>query len=161
MAAFSLIPNSLFAGAYNGDFFPHGSVTYSARSFLVVVRQEICVNGRTDSIKVLEAVVTGRALLDAGYVDALPLEGQVATIKTLDGMVVTIKPLTAISRSDAMNLDARRDAVKALDATFRGSVLLNAGFVDTLPLEAEAVTRRAIEGRRVTVKTLTGTIEVC
>lgn len=96
MAAFSPIPNSLFAGAYNGSFFPHGSVTFSARVFEVVIRQEICVDGRVDSVKVVEAVVSGALLLDAGFVDTLPLEGEVVTIRTLEGEVITVKALAAL-----------------------------------------------------------------
>lgn len=88
------IPNSLTAGAYNGTFFPHGLVTFGPR-FLVIIRQEICIDGRVDSIKVMEARLNAVQLLDAGFVDTIPLAGELVTIKTLDGLVVTIKTLEA------------------------------------------------------------------
>lgn len=87
------IPNSLTAGAYNGTFFPHGLVTFSSR-FLVVVRQEICIDGEVHSQVTLEALLSAQALLDAGYVDQIPCEGESVTIKTADGEVVTIRALS-------------------------------------------------------------------
>lgn len=88
------IPNSLGAGAYNRNFFPHGLVTFQPR-FLVQIRQEICIDGQVDSIKVMEARLNASQLLAAGFVDTIPVAGEVVTIKTLDGLVVTIKALDA------------------------------------------------------------------
>ena len=93
--SFSLIPNSLFAGQYNGDFFPHGAVTFQTRTVVVIVEQEICVDGQVDRIKILEAVCNVEQLLDAGFVDEIPIEGEVVTMTTADGLVVTIKALDA------------------------------------------------------------------
>lgn len=88
------IPNSLGAGAYNRNFFPHGLVTFQPR-FIVTVRQEICVDGRVDSVLIMTARLNAAQLLEAGFVDTIPLAGEVVTIKTLDGLVVTIKTLDA------------------------------------------------------------------
>lgn len=88
------IPNSLGAGAYNRDFFPHGLVTFQGR-FFVEIRQEICIDGRVDSVLIMSARLNATQLLEAGFVDTIPLAGEVVTIKTLDGLVVTIKNLDA------------------------------------------------------------------
>jgi hypothetical protein len=88
------IPNSLGAGAYNRNFFPHGLVTFQPR-FIVQVRQEICIDGRVDSVLIMSARLNAAQLLEAGFVDTIPLAGEVVTIKTLDGLVVTIKTLDA------------------------------------------------------------------
>jgi hypothetical protein len=90
----SPIPNSLFAGAYNGSFFPHGAVTFSSRSFRVIIRQEICVDGEVVTQVTLNAVLNTQALLDAGFVDQIPLAGEVSTFTTLEGEVITIQALT-------------------------------------------------------------------
>lgn len=161
MSAFTPIPNSLFAGAYNGSFFPHAAVTFSTRAFLVVIRQEICVDGRVDSVKVLEAVVSGAALLDAGYVDALPLEGQSVTLRTLAGEVVTIKPLEALSKTEAMNLDARVDSEKALQAIAARLVGLDAGFRDTISINAETRASLQLQAEAVTILALEAGVEEC
>ena len=90
------IPNSLGAGAYNGSFIPHGLVTFSSRSFRVIIRQEICIDGEVITKVTLDAVVNTQALLDAGFVNKIPLEGEVETFTTLAGEVVTIQALTGL-----------------------------------------------------------------
>ena len=81
------IPNSLGAGAYNGSFIPHGLVTFSSRSFRVIIRQEICVDGLVQTQVTLDAVVNTQVLLDAGLVNEIPLTGEVVTIQALVGLV--------------------------------------------------------------------------
>ena len=90
------IPNSLGAGAYNGSFMPHGLVTFSSRSFRVIIRQEICIDGEVITRVTLDAVVNTQALLDAGFVNAIPLDGEVITFTTLTGEVITIKALVGL-----------------------------------------------------------------
>jgi hypothetical protein len=85
----SPIPNSLFAGAYNGSFFPHGAVTFSSRAAAVNVRIEICITGRIDPIKVITGRLDGDLILAAGILDTLPLEGETLTFQNIDGDVVT------------------------------------------------------------------------
>lgn len=84
------IPNSLGAGSYNGSFFPHGLVTFSSRSFRVIIRQEICIGALRHTFTTLDAVVNEAALLDAGFKDAVPLEGERVTLTTANGERVTI-----------------------------------------------------------------------
>lgn len=92
----SPIPNSLFAGAYNGSFFPHGAVTFSSRSFRVIIRQEICVDGEVVTSVAMDAIVNTQHLLDAGFVNQIPVAGEVSTFTTLEGEVVTIQALDGL-----------------------------------------------------------------
>ncbi len=90
------IPNSLGAGAYNGSFIPHGLVTFSSRSFRVIIRQEICVGGLVETQVTLDAIVNTQVLLDAGFVNAIPVAGEVNTFTTLTGEVITIQALDGL-----------------------------------------------------------------
>ena len=90
------IPNSLGAGAYNGSFIPHGLVTFSTRSFRIIIRQEICVAGLVQTLVSLDAVVNTQILLDAGLVDMIPLAGEVTTLTSLTGEVITIQALDGL-----------------------------------------------------------------
>ena len=90
------IPNSLGAGAYNGSFIPHGLVTFSSRAFRVTVRQEVCIDGEVVTRVTLDAVMNGQALLDAGFVDQVPLTAEAVTFTTVDGEVVTIQALDGL-----------------------------------------------------------------
>ena len=90
------IPNSLGAGAYNGSFIPHGLVTFSSRSFRVIIRQQICVDGEVITQVAMDAIVNTQHLLDAGFVNAIPLVGEVTTFTTLTGEVITIQALDGL-----------------------------------------------------------------
>lgn len=90
------IPNSLGAGAYNGSFSPHGLVTFSSRSFQVVIRQQVCIDAEVVTIVTLDAVMNAEAILAAGYVDAIPLGAEVITITTATGEVITIQAMTGL-----------------------------------------------------------------
>lgn len=90
------IPNSLGAGAYNGSFIPHGLVTFSSRSFRVIIRQEVCIDGEVVTQVTLDAIQNTQALLDAGFVDQIPLAGEVNTFSTLEGEVITIQALDGL-----------------------------------------------------------------
>jgi hypothetical protein len=90
------IPNSLGAGAYNGSYFPHGLVTFSTRSFRVIVRQQVCVAAEVVTLITLDAVMNAEAILAAGYVDAVPVGAEVITVKTATGEVVTIRAITGL-----------------------------------------------------------------
>ncbi len=90
------IPNSLGAGSYNGSFIPHGLVTFSSRSFRVIIRQEICIDGEVITRVAMDAIVNTQHLLDAGFVNQIPLTGEVSTFTTLEGEVVTITALTGL-----------------------------------------------------------------
>ncbi len=89
------IPNSLTAGAYNGSFIPHGLVTFSTR-VAVEISQKICVEGESVTVHVLNAVMTAQQALDAGYIDRIPLDGEVITTTGIEGMVVTVQALTGL-----------------------------------------------------------------
>ncbi len=90
------IPNSLGAGVYNGSFFPHGLVTFSTRSFKVIVRQQVCLGAEVVTFVTLDAVMNAEAILAAGYVDAVPVGAEVITVKTATGEVVTIQAMIGL-----------------------------------------------------------------
>ena len=90
------IPNSLGGGRYNGTFLPHGLVTFGTRSFQVIIRQELCIDGVSVTKITLDAVMTAQAILDAGFVDQVPLTAEAVTIAKADGIVITIKALDGL-----------------------------------------------------------------
>ena len=84
------IPNSLGAGAYNGSFMPHGLVTFSTRGNVVIIRQEICVDGGVVTSKAVVALFSNTAQADAGFVNQVPADAGVVTIKTADGGFINV-----------------------------------------------------------------------
>lgn len=90
------IPNSLGAGAYNGSFFPHGLVTFSTRGLVVVVRQEICLEGVRHSVFTLTAVSNTTAVLEAVQRVIVPLGATQVTTQALEASRVTVQSLEGL-----------------------------------------------------------------
>ncbi len=90
------IPNSLGAGVYNGSFFPHGLVTFSTRSFLVIIRQQVCLDAEVVTLITLNAVMNAEEILAAGYVETVPVGAEVITVTTATGEVVTIQAMIGL-----------------------------------------------------------------